>query len=135
MIEQAINKIDQSTVTQLEKINQKKQEELQKLEKKFETTKQVKGPLTFLVIIVVSVLVFMVVFLDSFKLFKYFKSFMMARKHKSKITPSSESNKIDILVTQFDQEDADNYQDKKVDISEYELYKSFLIAKYRYSFK
>jgi len=128
MIEKAIEKIDKSTQIQLEKINQKKQEELQKLEKKFETIKKVKTPLTYLVIVVLSVLVFFVVFLDSFRLIKFMKYLIAKRSSKVAVNSSQLLNQIEI-------EEEDYEMKNKNIVSEYDLYKSFLIAKYNRSMK
>jgi hypothetical protein len=131
MITVAINKIDKSTAAQLVLINQKKQEALAKLEIQYQTTKQVKGPLTFIVIIVICLLAILVIFLDSFRLFKYLKVKLLKERHRCRqidVASNKMSNQINRITNESDL--IQNYNDL-----EYNLYKSFLIAKHKRSLR
>ena len=131
MITAAINKIDKSTAAQLALINQKKQEALAKLEIEYQTTKQVKGPLTFIVIIVICLLAILVIFLDSFRLFKYLKATLLKARHQRRqidVASNKISNQINRITNESDL--IQNHNDL-----EYNLYKSFLIAKHKRSLR
>jgi hypothetical protein len=122
-------KIDESRDAQLEKINERKKEAMAKLEQKYATTKTVKGPLTFIVILIVCLLAILVLFLDSFRLFKYLRKIFKQRS-KNKVNPIENKSKSSINLNNNDDEtnqtrrSNNNYKDL-----EYNLYVSFMIAK------
>jgi hypothetical protein len=123
----AFTKIDATRVAQLQQISERKKEALAKLDKQFATNKQVKGPLTIVVIVVVCVLAFIVIFLDSFRLFKYFRAiFSNRRKIQNKINPIKSEN-FEPLSINFQNENSSNDDYKDL---EYNLYVSFLVAKH-----
>ena len=87
--------------------------------------------MTFIVIIVVCLLAFVIIFLDSFRLFKYLKSKFCSRKLATKVGITSK-NKIKTDQMQINDSVMQNYNYNDL---EYNLYKSFLIAKHKGSLR
>jgi hypothetical protein len=126
----AFAKIDASRDAQLKQINERKKEALAQLEKKFATNKQMKGPLTFIVIAVVCFLAFIVIFLDSFRLYKYLRAIFCRKRSQNKVNPIMNKNNFDSIVSAEDENSTSRTNDEEYKDLEYNLYVSFLVAKH-----